>query len=61
MSFFDTDEFAIQRYEDELPDMLLGAHEDYINGNLDKKAYADALRRIYTIIELLYVEGVWTK
>ena len=59
MSFFDTTKFAIQKYEEELPDMLLGAHEDYMHGNLDEEAYANTLRRIYTLIELLYVEGIY--
>ena len=57
MSFFDTTDFAINKYETELPDMLLGAHEDYEHGNIDAEAYANALRKIYTIIELLYLEG----
>lgn len=59
MDFFDTDKYAIIKYEEELPDMLMGAHQDYEHGNLNEKAYADALRRIYTIIELLYVEGIY--
>ena len=59
MSFYDTTDYAIQKYEDELPDMLLGAHQDYANGNLDPEAYANALRRIYTLVELLYVEGIY--
>lgn len=57
MSFFDTTEFAIDKYEDELPDMMLGAHEDYKNGNISAEDYANALRKIYVIIEMLYIGG----
>lgn len=54
---FDSTQFVIERYENELPDMLLGAHEDYNNGNIDAKAYEDALRKIYAVLEMLYIGG----
>lgn len=57
MDFFDTNAYAIIKYEEELPDMLMGAHQDYAHGNISEEAYANALRKIYTIIELLYLEG----
>lgn len=57
ISFFDTTDYAIQKYEDELPDMLLDAHKDYENNKIDAEAYADALRKIYTIIDMLYIGG----
>ena len=56
MRAFEANRMVIQRYEEELPDMLLGAHEDYEHGNIDEEAYANALRKIYDLIEMLYVE-----
>ena len=49
--------YAIERYEDELPDLLQNAKKDFENGFISPDAYANALRKIYTIIELLYLEG----
>ena len=49
--------YAIERYENELPDLLQNAKEDFKNGFISPNAYVDALRKIYTIIELLYLEG----
>ena len=49
--------YAIARYEDELPDLLKNAKEDYENGFISPDDYANALRKIYTIIEMLYLGG----
>lgn len=55
MNAFDTTEYAIEKYETELPDMMLEAHEDYVLGNISAENYANALRKIHAIIETMYV------
>lgn len=48
-------EAIIDRYENDVPDMLIGAHKDYVTGNIEAKDYAAALRKIYNTLEELYL------
>lgn len=53
MSFFNTDGYAIERYEGILPDMLFDAQQAHEKGKLDEKEYANTLRKIYALLEML--------
>ena len=57
MSFFDTSVYAINRYEDELPDMMLAAHQEYEKGNISAEDYANALRKMYAVLDFLMLGG----
>ena len=45
--FLDSAEYRIQRYEDDIPELMTGMHDDYMEGKLDAARYAEALRKVY--------------
>lgn len=49
--YLDSHEYRIQRYEDDIPELFYRAHDNYMSGMLNAKAYADALARIYNALE----------
>lgn len=51
--YLDTPEYAIQRYEDDIPELFHHIHDGYMTGMVNAKAYADALRTIYSTLEEL--------
>lgn len=51
--YFDTVEYRVQRYEDDIQDLFQRVHEGYKNGMVNAKAYADALAKIYSVLEEL--------
>lgn len=44
---FDTAEHRIQRYEYDIPELMTGMHDDYMEGKLDADRYAEVLRKVY--------------
>ena len=51
IDYLNSDEYNIQRYEDLIKESLLKLHDDYMNGYIYAKAYAEALKQIASIIE----------
>lgn len=51
--YLSSPEYRIQRYEDDIPDLFHKVHDGYMNGMVNAKAYADALTKIYSILEEL--------
>lgn len=51
--FSNTDEYRIERYEVDIPELFHGAHDSYMKGDLDAKSYADALQIIYDTLDSL--------
>lgn len=49
--YLDSHEYRIQRYEDDIPELFHRAHDNYMSGMLNPRAYADALARIYNALE----------
>lgn len=56
MDYFNTDAYAIDRYEQVIPDMLFEAQKVYADGKLDPKAYLSILRKIYALLEMIQSE-----
>jgi len=54
--YLDSAEFRIQRYEDDIADLMYRLHDGYMNGRIYAKAYADALAKAYSIFEELDYE-----
>lgn len=44
---FDTAEHRIERYEYDIPELMTGMHDDYMEGKLDAARYAEALKKVY--------------
>ncbi len=51
--YLDSADYRIQRYEDDISDLIERLHKGYVSGMVNAKAYADALARVYTILEEL--------
>ena len=45
--FLDSTEYRIQRYEDDIPELMAGMHNDYMEGKLDAARYAEVLKKVY--------------
>ena len=45
--FLDSAEYRIQRYEDDIPELMAGMHNDYMEGKLDAARYAEVLKKVY--------------
>lgn len=45
--YFDTAEYRIQKYEDDIPELMAGMHDDYMEGKLDATRYAEVLKKVY--------------
>lgn len=45
--YFDTAEYRIQKYEDDIPELMAGMHDDYMEGKLDAARYAEVLKKVY--------------
>ena len=45
--YLDSAEYRIQRYEDDIPELMTGMHDDYMEGKLDAARYAEALKKVY--------------
>ena len=48
--YFDTAEYRIQKYEDDIPELMAGMHADYVEGKLDAARYAEVLKRVYDVL-----------
>lgn len=48
--FLDSVEYRIQRYEDDIPELMAGMHNDYMEGKLDAARYAEALKKVYNAL-----------
>lgn len=46
-AYFDTAEYRIQKYEDDIPELMAGMHDDYMEGKLDAASYAEVLKKVY--------------
>lgn len=46
-AYFDTAEYRIQKYEDDIPELMAGMHDDYMEGKLDAARYAEVLKKVY--------------
>ena len=45
--YLDSAEYRIQRYEDDIPELMAGMHNDYMEGKLDAARYAEVLKKVY--------------
>lgn len=43
----DSPEYKIQRYEEDIPELFATLHDNYMTGNLNAKAYAEVLQKVY--------------
>lgn len=48
--YFDTAEYRIQKYEDDIPELMAGMHDDYMEGKLAAEFYAKALEKVYNAL-----------
>lgn len=48
--YFDTAEYRIQKYEDDIPELMAGMHADYMEGKLDAARYAEVLKQVYDVL-----------
>lgn len=48
--YFDTAEYRIQKYEDDIPELMAGMHDDYMEGKLDADRYAEVLKKVYNAL-----------
>lgn len=56
-AFFDTAEYRIQNYEEDIPELMAGMHDDYMEGKLDAARYAEVLKKVYdALIKEPYTE-----
>lgn len=46
-AYFDTAEYRIQKYEDDIPELMAGMHDDYMEGKLDAARYSEVLKKVY--------------
>lgn len=49
-AYFDTPGYRIQRYEDDIPELMAGMHDDYMEGKLAAEFYAKALEKVYNAL-----------
>ena len=49
-AYFDTAEYRIQRYEEDIPELMAGMHDDYMEGKLAAEFYAKALEKVYNAL-----------
>ena len=49
-AYFDTAEYRIQKYEDDIPELMAGMHDDYMEGKLAAEFYAKALEKVYNAL-----------
>lgn len=49
-AYFDTAECRIQRYEEDIPELVAGMHDDYMEGKLAAEFYAKALEKVYNAL-----------
>ena len=48
--YFDTHEFRILKYEEDIPELMAGMHDDYMEGRLAAEFYAKALEKVYNVL-----------
>lgn len=51
MDKFDSAEFRIQKYEDDIPELFHRIHDCYMNGQVNADSYASALSKIYDVLD----------
>ena len=48
--YLDSAEYRIQKYEDDIPELMAGMHDDYMEGKLAAEFYAKALEKVYNAL-----------